>query len=150
MMEACCQISEIQFQTDSLTCPACQQKGKGLPLITLKALLVPSALQTLNPANSYSFCPNSDCEVVYFTDEQVFHKDAVKVPVFQKDEGTEVSVCYCFGWTRQRLGEAIRDKENPVQHISEHVKANRCGCEVNNPQGSCCLGNVTAFVSGLE
>ncbi|WP_019011639.1 hypothetical protein [Deinococcus aquatilis] len=30
--------------------------------------------------------------------------------------------------------------------IRGHIRANRCGCEVNNPQGSCCLGNVTRLI----
>lgn len=149
-MENCCQVPAHKMQADSLICPVCQQRGKSVPLITLKALLTPSALSTLTPSSSHSFCSNPDCEVVYFVDGQVFNKDAVKVPVYQKDEGSEVPVCYCFGWTRERLVKAIRDDENPVQHISEQVRANRCGCEVNNPQGSCCLGNVTAFVHGLK
>lgn len=31
-----------------------------------------------------------------------------------------------------------------------HIKADRCGCEVNNPQGSCCLGNVSAFIKQVK
>jgi hypothetical protein len=149
-MEDCCQVPEKKVRTDSLICPVCRQKGKSVPLITLKALLTPSALQVLNPASSYSFCLNSDCEVVYFTDGKVFNRHAVKVPVYQKDQSSVVPVCYCFGWTRERLVKAIRDEENPIKHISEQVKASRCGCEVNNPQGSCCLGNVTAFMDRLK
>lgn len=147
-MDDCCQVSEQK--NDQAVCPRCQQRGKSVPIITLKSLLVPAALQTLNPTNSYSFCPNPECEVIYFAGERVFQKDAVKVPVFQKDDGSEVPVCYCFGWTRQRLVQAIRHEEKPVQRIREQVKENRCGCEVNNPQGSCCLRNVTAFVHGLN
>ncbi|QSO48346.1 putative iron-sulfur cluster-binding metallochaperone [Alicyclobacillus mengziensis] len=147
-MDDCCQVSEQG--NDPTFCPTCQQRGKNVPLITLKSLLTPSALSTIDPSSAYSFCSNPACEVVYFSGEQVFNKDAIKVPVYQKNEGSEVPVCYCFGWTRQKLVEAIQDEEKPAQHISEQVKVNRCGCEVNNPQGSCCLGNVTAFVQGIE
>ena len=150
MMEDCCQVPAQKVRVDFLICPVCQQKGKSVPIITLKAMLTPSVLSTLDPSASYLFCPNPACEVVYFSGEQAFNKETVKVPVYQKDEGSEVPVCYCFGWTRQGLVKAIADEENPVQHISEQVQANRCGCEVNNPQGSCCLGNVTAFVRGLK
>lgn len=149
-MDDCCRLPATETQTGSLFCPMCQQRGKSVQLITLKALLMPSTLPTLDPTSAYSFCSNPDCEVVYFTEGQVFNGATVKVPVYQKDESLEVPVCYCFGWTRERLVKAIRDDENPVQSISEQVKANRCGCEVNNPQGSCCLGNVTAFLHGLE
>nr|WP_274436662.1 hypothetical protein [Alicyclobacillus sp. ALC3] len=46
--------------------------------------------------------------------------------------------------------KAIHENQNPVQHISEQIQADRCGCEVNNPQGSCCLGNVMAFVHSIR
>ena len=143
-MDDCCQVPARKI--NSLSCPVCHQKGNTIQIITLKALLTPAALQTINPASSYAFCSNADCEVVYFTDGHIYNKDSVKVPVFQKDEGRDVPVCYCFGWTRERLIQASLENQNPVRHISEQVQANRCGCEVNNPQGSCCLGNVTAYI----
>jgi hypothetical protein len=33
-----------------------------------------------------------------------------------------------------------------ADRITALVKADRCACEVRNPQGTCCLGNVTAAV----
>ncbi|GAA0391237.1 hypothetical protein GCM10008933_22710 [Paenibacillus motobuensis] len=73
-----------------------------------------------------------------------------KVSVFQKDDSLDVPVCYCFGWTRERLIQAVREHQLPTDHIQEQIQANRCGCEVNNPQGACCLGNVTAFIRTLD
>nr|WP_272942629.1 hypothetical protein [Alicyclobacillus hesperidum] len=46
--------------------------------------------------------------------------------------------------------EAVHNNQNPVQYVTEQVQADRCGCEVNNPQGSCCLGNVTTFVRSID
>jgi hypothetical protein len=146
-MDNCCQVPDGKLA--SVLCPACHQKGKRVQLITLKALLTPSALPNLNPALSYAFCSNPTCSVVYFSDGQTFNSDQVKVPVFQKDGGRDVPVCYCFRWTRERIEQAILESQNPVQHISKQVQADRCGCEVNNPQGSCCLGNVTAFARSV-
>jgi hypothetical protein len=31
--------------------------------------------------------------------------------------------------------------------IAEHVKAHRCACELRNPQGSCCLGNIAVVTA---
>lgn len=147
-MDNCCHVPTTK--PDPLLCPGCQQKGKSVQVITLKALLTPSALETIDPQFSYAFCSNPTCEVVYFSDRQKFNKDVVKVPVFQKDVALDVPVCYCFGWTRERLTRAMQEKEQPNKHISEQVQANRCGCEVNNPQGTCCLGNVTAYIHSLD
>lgn len=42
--------------------------------------------------------PAPDCPVVYFNEEgQTFSIKQVKVPVFQKEKGLDVPVCYCFG-----------------------------------------------------
>ena len=56
-------------------------------------------------------------------------------------------ICYCFDWTKEKIKQYAEKglTPNPVEHIRENIKEKRCGCEVNNPQGSCCLGNVTIF-----
>lgn len=148
-MDSCCKET-IEKKKMLNECPICLQKGKSVPLITLKALVLPTAMETIDPESSYSFCTNSSCEVVYYSDRQTIVKDMIKVPVFQKDHVLSVPVCYCFGWTRERLMQAVQENQQPTDHISEQVKANRCGCEVNNPQGSCCLGNVSKFIRNLK
>lgn len=90
---------------------------------------------------------------MYFNEkQQVFIKNDLKVSVFQKDLKEDVPACYCFNWTRARIREEIKQtgKSQAVQEISMHIKAKRCGCEVNNPQGSCCLGSVSAFIKQVE
>lgn len=148
-MESCCQTSNSE-PSIILNCPVCQQKGKTVQIVTLKSLLKPSVLETIHPESSYAFCSNLSCEVVYFSDLQTYNKDMLKVSVFQKDPSINVPVCYCFGWTRERLTKTIQEKQRPTDYIREQVQANRCGCEVNNPQGSCCLGNVISFIRGIN
>jgi len=130
-------------------CPQDGTKGKPVQLITLKSLLVPVALEQLNPATAYGFCPSPNCSVVYFSEQgQTFTTADLKVSVFQKNVNEDVSVCYCFGWSRQRIREELNQsgESNAVDIITTHIKAKRCGCEVNNPQGSCCLENVRLVV----
>lgn len=151
MTECCCspvssQKSESHWQR---LCPHDGTKGKPVEVITLKSLLVPSALERLDVTNAYGFCLSKDCPVVYFTEQgQTFITSDLKIPVFQKDENESVSVCYCFGWSRQRIREELNQsrESNAVDMITTHIKAKRCGCEVNNPQGSCCLENVRSVV----
>jgi hypothetical protein len=148
-VDSCCQTS-TEKRITPLQCPACYQKGKSVQLITLKSLLQPKALETIHPGSSYAFCSNSSCEIVYFCDIQTFRKDMLKISVFQKNDALDVPVCYCFGWTRERLIHAVQENKHPTDHIREQVQANRCGCEVNNPQGACCLGNVTTFLRCVD
>ncbi|MDQ6423066.1 (2Fe-2S)-binding protein [Paenibacillus sp. LHD-117] len=148
----CCTPSNNQKKSNTTSCPSCGEKGKSVPLITLKSLLKASFLETIEPDNTYFFCPNSSCHTVYFSGDhsQTFEEDALKVSVFQKSSGMGVPVCYCFNWTRERLFQATSDNQRPIEQIKKHVQSNRCGCEVNNPQGACCLGNVTAYIRSLN
>lgn len=150
-MGDCCGASKNA--TNDVVCPLSKTKGKQVKLITLKSLLNANALARLESDKTYYFCSEQECNVVYFNEEQqVFIKNDLKVPVFQKDIEEDVPACYCFNRTRARIREEIKQtgKSQAVQEISMHIKANRCGCEVNNPQGSCCLGNVSAFIKQVQ
>jgi hypothetical protein len=137
---------------DTNICPSCGGKGKRVPLITLKSLLNAASLEMIEPESLYAFCPNSDCNTVYFNSNhpQTFEASCLKVPVFQKNLGMEVPVCYCFDWTRERLVQAVNENQHPIDHIKGNMKSEKCKCEVNNPQGTCCLGNVSTFVQSLS
>ena len=151
MTETCC--CPPQQTSWHKTCPKNGTKGKRVQTITLKSLLIPSALESLNPDVAYYFCETSDCPVVYFNEKgQIFSIEQVKVPVFQKDKGLNVSVCYCFGWSRDRIQQEIiqTSKSTAETNIRSHIQAGRCGCEVNNPQGSCCVANIRAIVRQLS
>lgn len=134
------------------SCPTCGRTGKAVPLVTLKALLTPAALATLDPKEAHRFCPDAACRVVYFSPTATYGPADVKVPVFQKDERCTTPVCYCFGHTRTDLEQAHREGQADVipQSIQAHIRAGRCGCELNNPQGSCCLGNVNRTLTALQ
>jgi len=130
-------------------CAACGTTGKPVKLITLKALLTPNALRSLEPGEAHHFCPHAECDVVYFGGSHSYGLGDVTVRVYQKDPGASVAVCACFGYTRAEVEIAVLDghAEAVTSSIRQHIKAGRCGCEVNNPQGSCCLGNVTELIT---
>ncbi|WP_028390988.1 putative iron-sulfur cluster-binding metallochaperone [Bacillus cihuensis] len=151
-MEDCCSnVNKIRTESDGI-CPLCKNKGKKVLLITLKSLLKPSALESLNAKESHYFCSTKKCNVVYFdTNNNMYLISDIQVAVYQKDDSSLTPICYCFDWTKERIMEYVENgiNPNPVEHIRENIKENRCGCEVNNPQGSCCLGNVTKFINQL-
>lgn len=95
------------------------------------------------------FCRSGDCNVVYFHPEgDCLHKPDVRVRVGLKETADPVPLCYCFGFTLAMVHEEIRatGKCTIPQRITAEVKAGHCACEIRNPQGSCCLGNVNAAV----
>ncbi len=125
-------------------CPVCGRPGRAVKPATVKSLLSPEALARLDPVRKWYFCPHGDCDVVYHSAELAYRRAEVRVPVFQKDPGEDVPVCYCFGWTRRRIREEVRrtGRNTPAEEITAHVRAGRCACEIRNPQGGCCLPNV--------
>lgn len=154
-MSDCCSTDTKELISEtSVTehCPSCKKKGKRVKIITLKAMLKPSVLDSLNPNLVHFFCNSEECDVVYFdTDEKTYSNSEIKVSVYQKDDSPTVPICYCFDWTREKITQYVEDglASKPLEHIKQNVKENRCGCEVNNPQGSCCMGNVTKFIKQL-
>lgn len=143
---SCCSSPNPLSSGAKPQCPRDRTSGKPVQLITLKALLTPSALATLDAQSYYRFCDSPNCSVVYFsTQGQIFTTDDLQVPVFQKNRDEDVPVCYCFGWTRQRIYNT-HEQGLILESIMAHIKAGRCGCEMNNPQGSCCLGNMRSLM----
>jgi len=131
-------------------CPACGSLGKLVKRITLGALLRPEARAQIPVQEEFCFCRTSMCEVVYFLpDKALFRKDDLSVRVGLKEPSSPTApVCYCFGWTPQKIRAEIEatGKSTVIDQIKAQVKAGNCYCEVTNPQGSCCLGNVAQAV----
>jgi hypothetical protein len=133
-------------------CPTCGQKGKQVDLITLKAMLDVSLLAVREA--SYFFCRTPDCPVVYFAAHgtQVFTKDQIRLRVYQKESSDEsVLVCYCFYHSPATLRAELlaTGATTAIEEIEGGIKASQCACEMRNPQGSCCLGNVKAVVKRM-
>lgn len=134
---------------DGSRCPRCGRKGKPVDLITVKAMLARSLLEV--GGRSYRFCPWPDCPVVYFASDspQVFSEEDLRVRVFQKHpHDPDVLVCYCFRYTVAAIQEEVRraGQSTAAEVIRAGVQAGLCACEIRNPQGRCCLGNVRAVV----
>ena len=133
-------------------CPICGEKGKKVDTITVKAML-DGSLRQINPTEQYFFCKTSDCDTVYFCGEQTFSKNQLRERVHQKEPAdATVPVCYCFGHTPASIQLEIEatGSTTVVDDVNAGIKAGQCACEVRNPQGSCCLGNVRAVVDALR
>lgn len=152
-MSDCCSIrNQVSANSNAEICPVCKLKGKKIKIITVKSMVKPRMLDTLNASLTHYFCSSRNCKVVYFDEDQkVYDMSNVKFPVHQKDNSLTVPICYCFGWTKEKIKDHIKQglTSKPVAHIRENIRKNRCGCEVNNPQGSCCLANVTGYINQI-
>lgn len=139
-MSSCCIDGSCETNIDvSTVCQACGAKGLPVDAITLKALLTPEALRRGVPADG-RFCPTASCPTVYFGSTGTFSEDDLTVRVQAKHpDEDDVPACYCFAYT---VAEIRREHGAASKDISAEIKAGHCACEVRNPKGACCLGDV--------
>lgn len=151
--KACCEVHPPQ-KCGPAKCPECGELGKTVQRITLGALLKPARRPEIRKEKEFCFCKNASCDVVYFIPQRVlFQKDDLSVPVGLKEpQNPKAPVCYCFGWTPEKIHAEIQatGQSTVMDKIKAQIKAANCYCEVTNPQGSCCLGNVSRAVQEIE
>jgi len=132
-----------------MACPVNGARSKQVDMLTVRSLV--RRLPLGMPATQYYFCEARDCDVVYFAlDPQapVFRRVDLLVRVGAKEEADPIPVCYCFGFTRKDIENEIAatGRSTVADRITVEVKAGNCACEVKNPSGKCCLGDVTRIV----
>lgn len=146
-MEPCCEMGSDPGNL----CPDCGRAGRKVGRITLKALLRPAALERLSPGR-HRFCATASCDIVYFGGGDAFRRENVETRVFQKEPEGGRTVCYCLAVDEDTIrGESeAAGRSASAERITALVQAERCACEVRNPQGTCCLGNVTDIAKRAE
>ena len=146
MTEACCSVPTEE--TSTLRCPASGSEGKAVDWTTVAAL----AAGTVPPKQEFRLCRDAACEVVYYgsAGAVLTPSDLSVRPGFK--DGSDGLVCYCF---LHRKGDIIRQleatgKTDIFDSIKQEVEAGNCVCEVRNPSGKCCLGEVRDTIRDLR
>ena len=147
MLSDCCSVSE-PIQKDTVLCPRCGEKGKPVSLATVGAMAKTEVEAAKLSAQEYKLCRNRDCPVVYYAGEIQIEKSDLRVPVNFKERNYDGPVCYCFNHTFASIRAEVQAKGHSTAQrmITEEVKSGRCACEVKNPAGTCCLGDVIRAV----
>jgi len=147
--DACCLVTDKTSAPAIAECPVSKTRSRRVQRRTLEHLLKPNKRDSIKDAQYY-YCTHPDCEIVYFSVDPAssFTTGDVMVKVFSKDKGDDVNVCYCYDWTRARIREELKKTGASTAAISiaKLVKAGTCTCDVRNPKGECCLGDVNAVV----
>lgn len=150
-MESCCTIPETKKAPPVHKCPACGDRGKKVERVTVEHLLHTGLLSRIGETQYY-FCETATCPTVYFPFDAgapLFEKSDLRVRVGLKETEDPVPICYCFGLTRIDILDEINTTgtSTVVGRIKAEVQAGNCACEVKNPSGKCCLGNVMKLVT---
>lgn len=135
-------------------CLGCRGGGRTVEHRTMLQTLKPDRFERL--ANlEFNFCQDSSCPIVYYsTDGTVeFTTNDLREKVGLKMQGDpSARVCYCFGYTEGMITDELKATGQTTipKKITELTKTGMCACEVRNPAGVCCLGNVNKVVKRLS
>ena len=147
---ATCEIRALHLATEQhgVVCPVCRTLGKPVQGQTVKAMLAVS-LRAVEDVD-FRFCRTPECPVVYYAEDGIgaFTVEQVRERVYEKEPTTpEVLVCYCFRHTIAAvLAVSAEGQRAIVDDITRGIQVGQCACDLRNPRGSCCLGNVRVLV----
>lgn len=145
-MSSCCTAPQ---PAASSICLLCGKTGKPVDRMTVEALMRPD-LRASVAETQYYLLEGPACDVVYFAQDPphyVYARD-LTVRVGSKVTEDPVPVCYCFEKTERMVIDDFlaHGRSTIFAEITAHVAANECACEVKNPAGRCCLGNVSKAI----
>lgn len=128
-------------------CPINGEKGQRVAASTLRHLVKETKRSGIKGAGYY-FCRASDCDTVYYHPEsgQCFDKADLDIRVGLKETEDPIWLCYCFDISKKMIDEALEatGRSSFEALIRREVALGNCACEVKNPSGRCCLGDVRA------
>ena len=130
-------------------CPVSGQRGTPVEWLTVSALIA----GPLPPRQRFWLCRDPNCEVVYYGEKGTILKISdLRVHPGFKTKNKEGILCYCFQLRRCDVQAELErsGRTNIIARITSEVKAGNCACEVRNPSGKCCLGEVRAEVEEIH
>jgi len=78
----------------------------------------------------------------------------MEVPRSHRFKGGAVpaTVCYCFGWTKENIKAELDETGDTtaLEDIKAKMKNPGCSCEILNPSGGCCLGDVGKVIKEMH
>lgn len=141
-------IAEVSSQTAFCDC------GEPGRIVAKQTVInqLKSAKLPLVSDDEYRFCNSRDCDVVYYTRSgENFTVADLRELVTSKEEGDARPLCYCFGFTEGDMRDEIAQEGEtsiPAQ-VTQFIKEKLCACEIRNPSGVCCLGEINKTVKRL-
>ena len=149
----CCLVSDVTEAPLRADCPESGTGSRKIQRRTVDHLVKPEQAGDIIDTQYY-YCAAADCPVVYFSQDGAskFTTEDLRVAVFAKDPGKDVNVCYCYDWTRSRIENEIKETgvSTASQKIAEKVRASLCECDIKNPKGTCCLGDINRVVAAFQ
>ncbi len=150
-MDCCCSGVQTTKETPQNACRECGEIGRAVARQTVVHHVKSEKLSSVG-VEEYKFCSSAKCAVVYYAaSSQVFTVDDVREFVTSKTSGDARPLCYCFGFTEgfARREIAQTGESSVSKQVSRFIKEKLCSCEIRNPSGVCCLGEINKTLKRL-
>ena len=138
---------------EPLICVNCGGQSGLVSRKTVLSMIKPEFVETALHG-SYRFCHARECPIVYFEEQgsRVFTVEDLRITVGVKASTDPIPVCYCFGFDESHLREEIAQtgSTSVPERISRLIREGLCACDVRNPSGNCCLGEVKRTANRLK
>ena len=150
------QNNEDSNSTSSLKgkveCPKCKKKAKVVLGKTVEHLLTPKAKSKLSCFDGFYYCKTPSCEVVYFSENTILTQKDMSVIVGAKKGAKPSILCYCFEWSKEKITKEIEKNGTSIALTDIKYKMDTigCQCEILNPSGICCLGDVSKAIKDIK
>jgi hypothetical protein len=130
-------------------CPDC-----GIPSIKVVEPAVEYNLKKaagFQPNKKWNICINPHCEVSYFSKALKFSLDDLVNPLWFKNKGDHVPICYCSDLTRGEIKKAVSEGCKTIDDVQLFTNKNTTGyCEQRNPLGICCRNVFLKTISDQD
>jgi Zinc binding domain len=151
-MDCCSRGAKMKKETAQNACGGCGQVGRDIARQTVAHHVKSEKLSAVGDAE-YKFCPSENCPTVYYsTAGREFTVEDVRELITVKATGDARPVCYCFGFTEGFIRQEIEQtgKSRVPAQVAQFIKDKLCVCEIRNPSGACCLGEINRTVKNLS
>jgi len=143
----CCSVKNNEVLNN--VCFVCKSKSKSVSYKTILMILTFEQLKR-SKESKYFYCSNPNCNVVYFSNELelVYNKNDVRLKIGIKETKKSKLICYCFDITEKQIKDELKliGKSTIPNFITEKIKHKLCACNIKNPSGKCCLGDVKNII----
>lgn len=150
-MDCCCSGVVTANDSSKFTCESCGEPGRIVATQTVVHQLKGEKLSFVSD-EEYRFCNSRNCDVVYYTiSREKFTGADLRELVTSKTAGDVKPLCYCFDFTEGDMRKEIARTGNtsiPAQ-VTQLIKEKLCACEIRNPSGACCLGEINKTAKRL-
>jgi hypothetical protein len=139
-------------ETPKNICHNCGEVGRAVARQTVAHHVKSEKLDRVK-SDEYKFCSSEKCPTVYYSvSGEVYSVGDVREPVASKSSGDQRPLCYCFGFTEGFARREIAEtgKSSIPAQVSRFIKEKLCCCEVRNPSGVCCLGEINKTIKRLK